>query len=338
MPSQNRVFVGCTGQGDKSVFTHAGRPYWDSSPAFREKLYQAEEWFPGTRIIELAVYENDQNKLVPTEVAQPLAYSLALASAAALTEQGEKAFRWKNTIYGGQSIGTGAAGALAKGYDETFGARMIGERSALMHQACQKTKGKMVVLIIHPESISAIEAVCAEYGAEIGNYNSPSQVVLTGKIRQVDRAVEKINEQKLARRVIPLLTEGAFHHRESMAPMVEPCRKWLDQNMPEEFQPESVIIGNQGQIIDSREAAIDELADGIANPSRFRAVMDTAFTKLGAKRAIECGPAKVIEAMVKDYQSTLQKSPSRKLIRIALGITVVTAATFLAASFRKDAE
>ena len=339
MPLRSPVFIGCTGQGDKSVFPHAGRPYWDSSPAFREKLYQAEKWFPDLRVIELAVFEDDPKKLVPTEIAQPIAYALALAIAATLAEQEEKVFRRKNTIYGGQSIGTAAAGALAHAYSEPFGAALVGERSVLMHQACQKTKGKMVALIINPDALPAIEAICSKCGVQVGNYNSPSQIVLTGRIKWVDRAVQKIRERKLDRLIIPLLTEGAYHDEELMADAVSPMIQWLDQNLPAEFHPQSVLIGNQGQVIASREEAIDELAAGIAHPSRFSTVMETAYTKLHAKRTIECGPGKVIEGMVKDYKNTLEKSSSKRWKRLAVGITVVTAAALLAATLlHKDSQ
>jgi len=326
MPLRSPVFIGCTGQGDRSVFPRAGKPYWDSSPAFRAKLYEAEGWFPDLRVIELAVYEDNPKKLVPTEVAQPIAYALALAIAATLVEQGEKAFRRKNTIYGGQSIGTAAAGVLAHAYSGSFGASLVGERSAFMHQACQKTKGKMVALIIYPDALSDIETICSTYGIQVGNYNSPSQIVLTGKIKWVDRAVDKLKEKQLARRVIPLLTEGAYHNEELMAGAVPPMIQWLDQNLPAEFHPQSVLIGNQGQIIASREEAIAELSAGIAQPSRFCAVMDTVYTQFRAKQTIECGPGKVIEGMVNDYKKTLGGSSSKRMKQLAVSITAVTAA------------
>lgn len=331
MPLRNPVFVGCDGQGHKSVFPHAGRPYWDAFPEFREKLYQAEkEWFPNIRVIHLAVFEDDQKKLVPTEVAQPLAYTLALGVAEVFKKRREKAFRRTNTVFGGSSVGTGAALALAGAYgetSETFCANMIGERSALMHQACQNTKGKMVVLIIHPDTLPTIEEICAQYGVEIGNHNSPSQIVLTGPTKWVNRAVSKLKEKKLGR-AIPLLTEGAFHHSELMAPVVDPLRAWLEKNMPA-FEVRSPVVGNQGQIISSPEDAMDELANGIAQRSNFNAAMETAFMKLRAKHTIECGPAKVIEGMVTDYRKNMQQSPYKWRKRIALGITVATAAVTL---------
>jgi malonyl CoA-acyl carrier protein transacylase len=339
-----RTFINCTGQGDKSIPVQEEhvreqlKKYWEDSPAFRETLFRSQEWFPHIRIIELILFEDDKRKFVPTEVAQPLAYTLALAMAGAIQEQKkERAFKSKQSIYGGQSIGTAAALALAGTYTEEFGARMVAERSALMHEACAQIKGKMEVLLIYPEHLADIEELCLQQEVQIGNYNSPSQVVLTGPVKSVGRIAKRAISKKFARRRIPILTEGAYHHSELMKPVVDPFRTWLTIHLPE-LTISRTIIGNQGQVLDSRESIIWELADGIAAPSRFHQAMETAYTKLGARRTLECGPAQVIKGMVEDFQKTLHQSSSKRWRNIALGITVATATTVLAAQILRDKE
>ncbi len=53
-------------------------------------------------------------------------------------------------------------------------------------------------------------AICQETGAEVANFNSPDQIVITGEEPNVKAASAKITEQG-AKRVIPLDVSGAFH-------------------------------------------------------------------------------------------------------------------------------
>ena len=60
--------------------------------------------------------------------------------------------------------------------------------------------------------------VCKKTGAEVANFNSPEQIVITGEAEKVAVASKMISEAG-AKRVIPLDVSGAFHSS-LMAPAV----------------------------------------------------------------------------------------------------------------------
>ena len=79
-----------------------------------------------------------------------------------------------------------------------------------MEEATKLKKGAMAAVIGFDKD-KLIE-ICRQTGAEVANFNSPDQTVITGEAEKVAKASEAIQAAG-ARRVIALDVSGAFHSR-----------------------------------------------------------------------------------------------------------------------------
>jgi [acyl-carrier-protein] S-malonyltransferase len=77
-----------------------------------------------------------------------------------------------------------------------------------MEEAAKANPGKMIAILGLSRDI--IKKICQESGTQIANINSPSQVVISGRACDIDKAVELANQHG-AKRMVSLLVGGAFH-------------------------------------------------------------------------------------------------------------------------------
>ncbi|GBD02525.1 Malonyl CoA-acyl carrier protein transacylase [bacterium HR18] len=159
-------------------------------------------------------------RLAQTEITQPALYVHSLAVVAVL----EAAGCYPDAVAGhslGEYSALAAAGALS--FEE--GLRLVRLRGQLMAQAGHKHPGAMAAILGLEDA--AVEALCQETVAEgygwvqPANYNAPGQVVISGEVKAVSRAVEKAQAQG-ARRVVMLPVSGAFH-----SPLMEEASRQL---------------------------------------------------------------------------------------------------------------
>jgi [acyl-carrier-protein] S-malonyltransferase len=113
----------------------------------------------------------------------------------------------------GHSLGEFTAYHAAGAFDVASGARLVRRRGQLMHESGIARPGTMAAILGDVDG--GIEAVCARASADGGcvvpaNYNSPGQVVISGEIAAVERAME-LAKAAGAKRVIRLNVSGAFH-------------------------------------------------------------------------------------------------------------------------------
>jgi [acyl-carrier-protein] S-malonyltransferase len=115
-----------------------------------------------------------------------------------------------------------AAGTL--GLDDAV--RLVRRRGELMHEAGVARPGAMAAVVGEPPE--PIEVFCeratsAPDGGLVvpANYNSPGQIVISGEVAGVDKAIALLKEAGV-RRAIRLNVSGAFH-----SPLMEPAREGL---------------------------------------------------------------------------------------------------------------
>ncbi len=212
----------CPGQGSQSV--GMAHDIYEQYPAAREMLdsLAAAADFP----LLQTMFEGPDELLTATENAQPALVAHSLAVAAILQEHGIKP-----DMAAGHSLGEYSALAIAGAIAPAEAVKLVRLRGELMAEAGAETGGAMAAIIgldeqkvleaIHllVSGLFAIDSdsVGADYLAQflpvsIANYNSESQIVITGE----DEAVAAVSEVALelgAKRAIPLQVSGAFHSR-----------------------------------------------------------------------------------------------------------------------------
>ncbi|PIP21060.1 MAG: [acyl-carrier-protein] S-malonyltransferase [Candidatus Omnitrophica bacterium CG23_combo_of_CG06-09_8_20_14_all_40_11] len=97
-----------------------------------------------------------------------------------------------------------AAGAINL-EDAVYLARKRGE---FMEEEALKSPGKMASVL--GLDLTIIKNICRETKAEIANINCPGQIVVSGGIKEIEKAA-KLAEEQGAKRVILLEVSGAFH-------------------------------------------------------------------------------------------------------------------------------
>ena len=206
----------------------------------------------------------------------------------------------------GHSLGEFTAYHAAGAFDLANGARLVRRRGELMLESGDKRPGTMAAIL--GDVAGGIEAVCAEASAQGGcvvpaNYNSPGQVVISGEIAAVERAME-LAKAAGAKRAIRLNVSGAFH-----SPLMAVARDGLEQ-----------ALGSAGL----RDPAFPVYANVTAEPVRTggdarrllveQLTAPVAWTRLVERLAVdhpdalyvEMGPGNVLVGLVKKIAPSLQ--------------------------------
>ena len=109
----------------------------------------------------------------------------------------------------GHSLGEFNALLAADCFDFETGLKLVKKRGELMSQA---TDGAMVAIL--NASKEEIETILAENGLtniDLANYNTPSQIVISGPVDEIGRAEPFFQKGEML--YYPLNTSGAFHSR-----------------------------------------------------------------------------------------------------------------------------
>ena len=181
-----------------------------------------------------------------------------------------------------------AAGAVS--FDDAV--RILAARGRLMQEACDAAPSGMVsILKLDP---AACEAIAAETGCAVTNYNAALQTVLGGTPDQVAAAAAAASAK--GGRAVVLKTAGAYH-----SPFMAPAAERLAPVLAGvEFRAPSVpVLSNfvgrpHGSPDDIRAAMLAQ----IAHPVRWTDDV-AAMTALGAGTFVEFGPGAVLTGMLR---------------------------------------
>ncbi len=233
-----------------------------------------------------------EEELTRTSNAQPALLVMGVAFARGLDDRGEKA-----DIVMGHSLGEYAALVHGGVIDFEDAVRIVRRRGELMESAVTDTPGKMAAVIgADPESLRGTMAECAEGQVlETVNFNSPSQVVISGEAAAVDRAVEEINRRGTGK-ALELNVAGPFHSS-LMKPVAGEFEVFLrDLKFT---PPRLVFIDNvTGEIEGDPERIREKLVLQLYNPVQWERSVLTA-RDAGAALFIESGPGSVLAGLVK---------------------------------------
>ncbi len=190
------------GQGAQSV--GMGREFYEASPQAKAVFEAADKIIPGLTDV---IFNGPAEKLTLTKYCQPAIFTFSVAALKAL-EAHPKSKNITPSFACGLSLGEYSAltacGALS--FEDTL--KLVERRSFYMEEATKLQKGAMAAVIGFPKD--KLVEICHQTGAEVANFNSPDQIVITGEAEKVAKASEAIAAAG-AKRVIPLDVSGAFH-------------------------------------------------------------------------------------------------------------------------------
>lgn len=168
------------------------------------KLTQTADEILGYSIKQLCLEDPDQ-RLGLTQFTQPALYCVnSLSYLKKLNETGIKP-----NFVAGHSLGEFVALFAAGAFDFETGLKLVKKRGELMGNILGG--GMAAVIGLNEELVKEVLEKNELYGIDIANYNTPSQIVISGKKQDIDNA-KQIFEAAGARYII-LKVSGAFHSR-----------------------------------------------------------------------------------------------------------------------------
>lgn len=263
-----------------------GRDLARAYPAAAEVFAEADEIL-GLSLSRLA-WEGPIEALTETRHAQPaiLTHSVAV-------------FRTVQDRIGpvemaaGHSLGEFSAHVAAGTVSFADALRAVRLRGELMFDSGEARPGTMAAVLGLEDE--ALEALCREVSEADSvcvpaNFNSAGQIVISGDVDAVGRAMEEAPGRG-AKRVIPLNVSGAFH-----SPLMETAQEGLRTHLEsiEFLDPAFPVVSNvTAAPVTSGSAARELLVEQLTSPVRW-AQSVTAMVESGADRFLELGPGNVL--------------------------------------------
>ncbi len=245
--------------------------------------------------------DGPESELVLTEHTQPVILTASVATWVVL--QDEAGFSAK--YFAGHSLGEYSALVAAGKLSLTTAAKLVRQRGKEMQLAVPLGKGAMLA-VLGTIDVPALEEVCRRVSldlktsgldslsssVQIANYNSPSQVILSGGVKAIDAAAGTLEALKFKTK---LLTVSAPFHSSLMAP----ARLAMEASLKDLKLPETdgQIIANITGNVEPNYTS-DFLIQQIDGPVKWTQTIETALQR-GVQRFIEVGPGKVLSGMVK---------------------------------------
>ena len=275
--------------GQGSQYVGMGRSLACAYPEAARVFEEADDVL-GFSISKLA-WEGPEEHLVLTKNAQPamLVHSTAVYRVIQdrLGEVGMAA---------GHSLGEFSAHVAAGTLDFAAAVTTVRLRGELMYDAGVERPGSMAAVIGLDDE--AVVSVCEQAGEEAGvcvpaNFNAPGQVVISGDLVGVERAME-LAAGLGAKRVVRLSVSGAFH-----SPLMEPAavefEPWLEQQSF--YDPGFPIIANvTAKPVSTGDAGRALLVRQLTTPVRWAASV-LHMAESGVDRFLEIGPGSVLRGL-----------------------------------------
>lgn len=236
----------------------------------------------GYDIVKLCLDE-DTTLLNQTRYTQPALY---FVSCLAWLEYKQK-HPIEETFFLGHSLGLYAALFAAGYFSLQTGLEIVAKRGALMDEV---KDGAMLAVV--GEGLEHIEDMLTEhevYDVDVANYNSPMQVVLSGKRKGIDKLRKQLKLQGL--RCVSLAVSGAFHSR-----YMESARQaFFDYLMAQDFAtPTHQVISTTNAQWVERHFLLEELSFQLVQPVRWSQTIQSLHQRFAGIEYVEIGPGVVL--------------------------------------------
>ncbi|HMT34762.1 MAG TPA: ACP S-malonyltransferase [Chitinophagaceae bacterium] len=273
--------------GQGSQFPGMGKSLYETNEKAAQYFEQANDIL-GFRISDI-MFDGSADDLKKTNVTQPAIFlhSIILFK---MTEG------LKPDMVAGHSLGEFTA--LVANNTLTFedALRLVAMRANAMQKACELNPSTMAAVLNLDDAI--VEEICASIQDEIvvaANYNCPGQLVISGSIKGIEIACEKMKAAG-AKRALVLPVGGAFH-----SPLMEPAKQELQTAIEQTLfsNPTCPIYQNvNAQAVTDSMAIKQNLIAKLTAPVKWtQSVLQMQLD--GATDFTEVGPGNVLQGLVK---------------------------------------
>lgn len=280
--------------GQGAQFVGMGKDLYDKSPIAKE-LYEKANDILGFRITDLMFSGTDED-LKQTKVTQPAIFLHSVILAKVLGND------FKPEMVAGHSLGEFSALVANGALSFEDGLVLVSKRAMAMQKACEVEPSTMAaVLGLDDEKV---EEICASIDEVVvaANYNCPGQLVISGSIKGIETACQKLTEAG-AKRALKLAVGGAFH-----SPLMEPARQELEAAIAAtKFStPICPVYQNVNAMPTSNPEEIKKnLISQLTAPVRWTQTVKNMIEG-GATSFTELGPGNVLQGLIKKVDRAME--------------------------------
>ncbi len=285
--------------GQGSQFSGMGKNLYDSNTQAKELFEQANDVL-GFRISEI-MFNGTDEALKQTNVTQPAVFLHSVI--AYKTIDGAKP-----DMVAGHSLGEFSA--LVANSTLTFedALKLVSIRAKAMQKACEINPSTMAAVLALADE--KVEEICRQVYDETGevvvaaNYNCPGQLVISGSIKGIEIACERMKAAG-AKRALVLPVGGAFH-----SPLMSPAKEELAAaiestifNIPSCPVYQNVVARAVTDPLEIKKNLVDQLTGAVRWTQSVQAMVAA-----GATQFSEVGPGKVLQGLVQKVNKEAQVS------------------------------
>jgi [acyl-carrier-protein] S-malonyltransferase len=275
--------------GQGSQFPSMGKSLYDGHARAREMFEQANTLL-GFRISDI-LFEGTESDLRQTKVTQPAIFLHSVVCFATLDHP-------QPHMVAGHSLGEFSALVAVGTLSFEDGLHLVAARATAMQKACEAQASTMAAVLGLDDAV--VEQVCAAVATETGevvvpaNYNCPGQLVISGSIKGIEIACERLKAAG-AKRALVLPVGGAFH-----SPLMAPAKEELKAAIERTTfsAPACPVYQNFTATAVTDPAQIKRnLEDQLTGAVRWTQSVES-MVRDGATHFTEVGPGKVLQGLV----------------------------------------
>jgi [acyl-carrier-protein] S-malonyltransferase len=286
--------------GQGSQYVGMGKKLSETLPAAKAILDRAKAVL-GFDLADI-LFNGPEEKLTRTDITQPAIFTVSMMALEVL-----KAHGGTFDYVAGHSLGEYSALCAAGAFSFEDGLALVRLRGQLMAQAGDKSPGSMAAILgLEADKLAAVLKEASAAGIVVAaNFNSPSQIVISGSTAGV-QAAAKGAEAAGAKKVVMLAVSGAFH-----SPLMEFAVPGLKEGLAKAAlkAPSVPLISNvEAKPVSDAEAIRGLLLRQLTSPVRWVESMQAALA-LEAKEAYEVGPGKVLMGLARGISRDMKVTP-----------------------------
>ncbi|MEP6676748.1 MAG: ACP S-malonyltransferase [Ferruginibacter sp.] len=274
--------------GQGSQFTGMGKELYENN-ALAKQLFENANDILGFRISDI-MFTGTADDLKRTDVTQPVIFLHSIIAYKTITAAPD--------MVAGHSLGEFSA-LVANGvlsFEDAL--KLVSVRAAAMQKACEQNPSSMAAVLALADE--KVEEICKQVWDETGetvvpaNYNCPGQLVISGSIKGIEIACERMKAAG-AKRALVLPVGGAFH-----SPLMLPAKEELTIAIESTAftQPVCPVYQNvvAKAVTDPHEIRMNLIAQ-LTGAVRWTQSVQQMITD-GTTHFTEAGPGKVLQGLV----------------------------------------
>lgn len=250
--------------------------------------------------------------LSQTHIAQPALFAYSLA----LTEYAHQHGLYADFV-AGHSLGEYTAAVSAGVLSFAEGLQLVCKRGELMHhEQCQRPGAMAAIVGVFAQDLHALCQTISETDlVTVTNCNAPSQFVVSGEERGVQKLVDILKQQRTQGvHAIRLSVKGAFHTQ--MMSSVQQSLGDFTQSLTWQDAAIPLVANVSGSLLTQSHDIRQELIDQITSPVQWMASIQT-LVQAGCDTFIELGSGQTLTKLVRTIAPQVNAISADKPAKIA---------------------